>query len=127
MVFDPPPLPPPSKPPSRLRAFWQARSWKGKTALILGAVFVFLFVIGLAVPTEPSDNDVASSTTPPNTEATTQAEGTVAPTPPPILVKRVIDGDTLDLDSCRPVTCRTHGAGRSLGLQDDSGLHRPGG
>jgi hypothetical protein len=82
MAADPPPLPPPAKPPSRLRAFWQARSWKGKTALIPGAVFLLLLVIGFVVPTEPTDNNVASPTTPPKTEATTQGESTTAPAPP---------------------------------------------
>lgn len=63
MAPNPPPFPPPAKPQSRLRAFWQARSWKGKTALIVGAVFLLLLVIGLAVPSEPTAEDVASPTT----------------------------------------------------------------
>ena len=91
--------------PSRPRQFWTRRSWKGKTALIVGTVFLALLVIGYAVPAEqegpkgPPEAEAAIPTTEQGTtEAQTTTEATTAP-PPPFLVADVTDGDTIALDN----------------------------
>jgi endonuclease YncB( thermonuclease family) len=87
---------------------WRRRSWKGRTAVIIGATLAFLLIIGLAFPAEEESKEGASppvatdepTTTSGNTtteEATTQAEP--PPPPPPPHVARLIDGDTLELDN----------------------------
>jgi endonuclease YncB( thermonuclease family) len=103
--------PPDSQPPSRLRALWTERSRKGKVGIVAGVVLVALVVIGLAVPAEENQSSAPTATqrgasitaTTAATEiATTTAESetTTEVAPPPLpIVTRVIDGDTLDLDT----------------------------
>jgi hypothetical protein len=59
-----------------VRAFWRRRSWKGKTGIIVGAVFVALILIGLLAPAPDESSDVG-----PTQAATTEAAATTsAPT-----------------------------------------------
>jgi endonuclease YncB( thermonuclease family) len=94
--------------PSRLRAFWNARSRKGKAALIAGAVFIALAVIGYAAPSSPDvkleDEPAAAGDEQAPTEhvtagdTTTQAETKTESAPRPVVLP-VTDGDTLVLDN----------------------------
>ena len=107
-------------PPSRLREFWNRRSWIGKTALVVAALLVLLIIIGIAVPPTEDDDPPAEAVNQseepqedtPTEEAaegeaaTDEAETTAeeaAPPPPPPRVARVIDGDTLKLASGRTI------------------------
>lgn len=104
---------------SRLRQFWARRSWKGKTGLIVGAIFLLLLVIGFAAPAEeeaPSEPAAAAAEPEDTTseEATAEesmtgetetgeaeeATGTEPPPQPPApKVARVTDGDTIVLNT----------------------------
>ena len=80
--------------------FWRNRSWKGKTAVIVGSVFLALLVIGFAVPAPDEDSGTEATPATQTEEAATEA-ATPQPLPPPPLpaVERVIDGDTIRLDT----------------------------
>jgi hypothetical protein len=54
-----------------VRAFWRRRSWKGKTGIIVGAVFAALILIGLLAPAPEENSDVG-----PTQAATTEAAAT---------------------------------------------------
>jgi endonuclease YncB( thermonuclease family) len=98
--------------PSRLRGFWGRRSRKGKIALVLGAILLLLIVAGIAAP-PPEDPEPASNEAPvssadpvsteesaePPTAAETTTEAAAKPPPPPPRIARVIDGDTVELES----------------------------
>jgi hypothetical protein len=71
----------PAAQPPRWRRFWKERSWKGKTAIIVGLVLLVLIVIGIAVPApDDSENASAEATTPTTTSApaTTTEEATTS-------------------------------------------------
>jgi endonuclease YncB( thermonuclease family) len=97
--------PPPSQPPSRWRAFWNTRSWKGKAGLIAAAIIVFLIAIGIAFPAEDdkSSDSVPTETTGAATTPTSTGSETTTPETTteaaPIFVTRVVDGDTINVDS----------------------------
>lgn len=110
--------PPNPEPPSRARQFWSRRSWKGKTAILVGTILVALTVIGLAVPAEDPTPDQSAEEAAANTsteessvttveepQTTTQGTETASAPPPPPKprVARVIDGDTLELDTGKRV------------------------
>jgi endonuclease YncB( thermonuclease family) len=95
---------------ARLRRFWNRRSRKGKTAIIVGILFALFLAIGVLAPAEEEGVPAAevveeeaeaareTTTTEPDEEPAEEAD----PEPsagPPVLVVRVIDGDTLDLDN----------------------------
>lgn len=103
-----------------IQEFWGRRSWKGKTALVLGSLFLLLAVIGYAAPPEQEasrdtatvtageeESEQVGETTTADAETTTDATTSGAETttaeaaqpPPPLHVSRVIDGDTLELDN----------------------------
>lgn len=109
----------PPQPPShsRVREFWRRRSRKGKAAIVLGALVAIFIAIGLAAPPpdeekpdvaavveeveaapeQPTSEAEAAATTTAGGDTTT--EEAEAPPPRPPRVARVIDGDTLELDS----------------------------
>jgi micrococcal nuclease len=103
--------PPPQK--SRIHAFWNRRSWRGKASIYAGAILFDLVVIGLVATAFPDEATNAAENTPPaaaaNEPATTTGAATTTvettteapppPPPPPLRVARVTDGDTLDLDN----------------------------
>jgi endonuclease YncB( thermonuclease family) len=99
-------IPPPPR-PSRLRAFWSARSRKGKAGIVVGAIILALVAIGYAAPSENNDGTQDIPTTASETRiregstvgGTTTETETVEPPPVTLFVSEVIDGDTLDLDN----------------------------
>lgn len=82
---------------------WRGRAWRGKTAVILGSVFASLIVIGIVVPAPEDDLPPRGDTAPVTTERTTTKEEAIKPTkktpPSPLLVAKVVNGDTIDLDN----------------------------
>ena len=107
--------PPTGQQPSRLRRFWARRSRKGKVALVLGALFLVLLVVGIASPPPEDDpQDAASESSADTSESvstedsgdesttagtTTEAAPAPAPPPPPPRVAAVVDGDTIRMEN----------------------------
>jgi hypothetical protein len=61
---------PPAPQQPRWRRFWSERSWKGKTAIVVGIVLLVLIVIGIAVPApDDSEKTSAEATSPTTTSA----------------------------------------------------------
>ena len=87
-------------PPPRWHRFWSERSWKGKTAIIAGAVLLLLIVIGIAVP---APDDSKNTSAEPTTPTTTSAPPTTTEPPQPTTTEEAatteeasetVDGDT---------------------------------
>ena len=89
-------------------AWWRRRSWKGRAAVVVGSVFLALFLIGLTVPTPEEEAEDKGGEPVTTTVVVTETVGAAAteppapppppPSPPPPAVAEVVDGDTIRLE-----------------------------